>query len=258
MFDCEFAIGRVLEELRRGFECQKIGEDRISLITPFSTVDGDALEVVVTRRPDGDFSVTDMGEATRYLGTYDLDLEDSMVRKEYLEQIKCLLNVSFHQGRINVIVAEDELGSAVIRVIEAFKFIADMVYTAKPREESELMERVKGFIFPMVRRLTTNEELNGRSGKKHKIDFYGLNEYGVFVEVISGQRRGSFNSKLLSSFVAWSDADPTVRKLTIIDDQSKLAEPSDYELIRSVSVVSSWSDKEDIQRKIKSLTALRL
>lgn len=255
---CAFVVDEFLKTVRDGLDCLTLEDDSLSIVTPFVTVDGDCIEVAICESPDGStMTITDLGESTRYLASYDIDYKESSVRSDFLTQIQGTLDVSFINGRLTVTVPSSEVGDGMLRIVEACRFVSDLVYTGRPREENEFREEVHTYLRSIAKVSTgADARLIGRSMKSYTADFYASNDVGAWIEVITGVRKGSFDNKVRSAFVMFADTLDSVKKLTIIDDSSNFADPSDFALLGSVSYVAKWTDPDDIREKISRLTYL--
>jgi hypothetical protein len=226
------------QQATRDIHCETTVTGSLAFFSPLSNVDGSHIEIDVMQLESGAIRVSDLGESLRFLASFGMEFRDSAMRLEQADLISKRMGVSFNDGRVSMESSLENLPTALWNVIEATRFITDLVYTARPREESEFRDRVVSILKSTGQRLDKGVEFKGRSSRVYNIDYRLHGDVPtIWVETVSGGQSSTFEGKLDRAYVAWSDAAPGNRLATVFDDTSPLLQEAHVKLMRDVSKV---------------------
>lgn len=227
--------------------------DMLAITSPFHTLDGDRLEIYVKFLDDGSVGVTDFGETMRYLTGHGLGLE-SEIRQDFVEQIVSRFGLTMNEHRLSTRVPAEDVAQAVHDLLEASRFMVDLVFTARPQEESAFAGTVEQYLRLWVKKVDVKPNLKGVSGRTYKPDFRAMDRRDVWIEAIASASRSSLMEQVNRTFTMWSDASDSVRRLTLVDTTSLAFDPESVDLLKNVSPVMSLENVEEVRERILAET----
>lgn len=241
-----------MEKLAETWLCRPM-RGMLAVTSPFHTLDGDRIEVYVKFLDDGTAGVTDFGETMRYLTGHGLGL-DSEIRQDFVEQIVGRFGITMKDHRLTTKVPAEDVAQAVHDLLEASRFMVDLVFTARPQEESAFAGAVEQYLRLWVKKVDVKPNLKGASGRTYKPDFRAMDRRDVWIEAIASASRSSLTEQVNRTFAMWSDASPSVRRLTLVDTSSLAFDPESVDFLKNVSPVLSLENVEAVREHVLAET----
>lgn len=231
--------------------------DMLAVVSPFETLDGDHIEVYVKVFEDGTVGVTDFGETLRFLAGQSLGI-DTDLRQDFAGYIVTRYGVELKEHRLQKRVPLVEVSEAIWDVLTASRFMADLVFTARPREESNFNYEVGIHLKQWVEKLEIKPDLRGESGRLYKADFRAFSQRELWIEAITSGSRSSLNEQVNRTYAMWSDALPSLRRLTLVDNRSPVFDGEVVAFLEKVSQVLPFNEEENtieaVRARVLSLT----
>ena len=100
------------------------------LTTPFVRPDGEGIEIELQVLPDGDISITDMGDTLGYLYVNGMTLSRTLIAT--VRQIAKPHGVSLQRNQLSLQVDQDSIGIGLHDLIQATLRITDLIQKRRP------------------------------------------------------------------------------------------------------------------------------
>lgn len=130
---CIGVVNKYLERLSSDFNVTP-SDNGCFLLTPFSRPDGEGIELELETLPDGNISISDMGDTTGYLFVNGLTMSKAMTdRAKFIS--RCY-GVSFDGYTLAIETQPDSAGDALHELIQAVLAVTDLIQmrrSTKPR-----------------------------------------------------------------------------------------------------------------------------
>ena len=245
--------GSLLESLSRGFHFHP-HDGVLNVVTPFLYPDFDAISLNVKELPEGNVEVSDGGETFSYLFRHGFDLALSQRGRALVEDIASTKVVEFKQGELVKVGPKEELGTMVLDVVHAAIGAAHLIYTApqyRPigrdlakRKEDVFRKKLAGFLESNGFSFSELRNYVGKSGQSYNIHY--LVDESILLHVLSVSRASLAKQFVDRTYRMWADYDGSLKKITMLnDEQIRWREPH-VNLLRSVSTVFKWSEREQL------------
>jgi hypothetical protein len=238
-----------------GLHCKEASPGHTLVASPFMNLEGDHPEVHVLEAGDGNIVLTDFGEAFRGLTNSNIDALDSQTRTDILDRIGSLFDIRHEMGRFQIQVPPTELGDGLHRMFQALAFVEDMIFTASPRDEADFKNRVADTLTPIGGKLTRNVKMVGTSGREYFADIHLYVVRDVWIEAITAVTRGAFANQVNRTHAMWTDAEASLRRITLFDDTSPVMDDQSLAFLSNVSHVERWSAPDEFQARVRELTS---
>lgn len=243
---CEEIIEKYLETLKDEFKCVK-ENGLIRIITPYLYPDNDLIEVFVREIAPDRIMVTDLGETFRHLHSQGVDVFSTIKRKYLIETISSNTNTKIIQGKLIKETTLDKVGETIFDIIETSKAIGDLIYTSVAYEPAVFIYEVESYLKENNIKYLKKIIMDGViTGKKYSIDFKILNSSDSLLQTLSAKTAAGISPKVNATFRMWYDIDKQVKKLSVLNDIDFKWKGSDIILLKTVSKVVFWSEKEKI------------
>ncbi len=251
--ECTEVIERAIENLRLGFKCLP-AERRMCIVTPYLYPDNDLVEAFVEEIAPNLIRVTDLGETLRHLESLGIDVLASSKRRFLLEQITKRLHVNIQRGKLEREGTPENVGSLLMDVVSAAQGVADLVYTSKAYEPATFPEEVSIFLAEHEIEHEKRPSIYGATGKKYWVSLRinGRRDKGILVEAMSPSQESAMTATVNRVLRMWFDVDETAAKVSLLNDVDYLWKPEDMALLERVSVIQTWSRKQQFIEYIRS------
>jgi hypothetical protein len=226
------------------------GDGRIGCVTPLQYPDGDNVIVWVRPRIDGEFEVTDYGDA----------LAESVAGKtkersnleEFATSVAAAQGVRFVRGRLFAEAKWDRLPEYIWAVATVASQLAQAAATHRPRQqrepepESEFVSVVAQDLGARGALVEREHRLSGKSGHRHHATLY-LPQTETVIEPVGGHW-----NQVTSVFARLADLRGTngYRLLSLLDDRETKPEDDVSGLLVQVSNVVEWSRRDEWMRSV--------
>jgi len=252
--ECTEIIERTVESLRLGFKCVP-SDRRLSIITPYLYPDNDLVEVFVEEIGSDRVRVTDLGETLRHLESIGIDVLASSKRRFLLEQITGRVHVDMQRGKLEKEGSVGDLGVLLMDVVAAAQGVADLVYTSKVYEPATFPEEVSIFLAEHEIEHEKRPLVLGVTGKKYWVTLRvnGRRPKETLIEAMSPSQEAAMTTTINRVFRMWFDIDGTKSKVSLLNDIDYSWKAEDIALLERVSVVQSWSKKEQFLKYIEGI-----
>ena len=251
--ECTEIVERYIDQLRLGFRCIPF-ERRLCLVTPYLYPDNDLVQVFVEEIASGRIRVTDLGETLRHLESLGLDVLGSSKRSFLLEQIAGRMHVDVQRGKLIREGRLEDIGSLVMDVVAAAQGVADLIYTSKAYEPATFPDEVSVFLSDNGIEHEKRVPVFGDTRKKYWVSLRidGRRPRDTLVEAMSPSQESAMTAAVNRVFRMWSDVNGTKIKISLLNDIDYSWKEVDKAILEKVSVVQTWSRKEQLLQYIQA------
>lgn len=249
--NCDSVINDYLSWLKGNFEVHRFGSDCI-ITTPFLDPGGDHIEIKVITDNDKVF-VTDDGMTHDFLFMSGIDMFGKSNTRKINLDIALNKNSSFIYNNNEIatyINPNEDIGSAINRLIRAITSIQHLVYTIKEVPFRTFKDDVADFFIKNQVGYKSDHLILGKT-KEHKLDFFIQKESRDIAFKALSTESGPYAKKLAieTAFVFFDikDRNPNLYSVSIIDD-TKNVWPPDTTIILSnyTDRLLKWSKQDEI------------
>jgi hypothetical protein len=134
--NCNELKSTILQWFGSEIECHSNGDESLVATFPVLRLNGDAIEIGISRSESGGWHLSDLGETHSMFFLADLDFHDDYARAEELNQIIVSHRLKNVNQEISADVSSDDLGDSVFDFLHALQSMSGLQFTAKPRKET--------------------------------------------------------------------------------------------------------------------------
>lgn len=247
------------------FECSGIDIDGFLMVTtPFLYLDGGVVCVYVKEFLDS-ITLTDMGDLSRWLHSYSmtgyLTEKQELLMRETLNYHK----ISMSKGMLVLkIGTNDNITEAILSMAQAIARISDINYLIVSKTPNNFNYDFRNFLDRHNLNYETNKPYTGESGMDRRVDFWVKEKEKIsLVYTLSLSKTASINIKSDSVFSKWSDllylkkshefaVNNSINFISLIDDEFIQWPQSNINLLKSVSSVERWTNKNKLIKAFSS------
>ena len=237
------------------FECSMNG-DYVRVRTPYLYPDGDFIDLFLKGTEEGVTTVSDLGEAVRWLNSNTLSAKRSPKQVGLISDISQTHGVEFFRGILKARSSESaSLADAVMRVSQAALRVSDLIFTSRLRSVESVSDEVADFLQELHLPFDRNKKLVGRSGKSWKMDFQvSAPKRSSLISVLSSGSRSAAQQITKNVVAAWFDLSQyrvipePLTFISLIDDSADVWSDEDFNLVESISEVARWSEPETLSQ----------
>ncbi len=133
------------------------GIDRYRIFTPFQFDDGDHF-VIVLKKENGDWILSDEGHTFMHLTYSDLDEKDLTrgTRRKIIDNALSMFSMVDKEGELILNIQKNEYGDALYSFIQGLSKISDVTYLARERVASTFLDDLYGYLSEIVPRERRN------------------------------------------------------------------------------------------------------
>ena len=244
---CEEVIDKYLANLRADFDCSPSAEGWF-LATPFIRPDGEGVEVEVQVLPDGQISITDMGDTLGYLYVNGLTLSQALIAAA--RQIAKTHGVSLQRNQLNVQVSPDSIGAGVHGLIQASLSVTDLIQKRRPTSNVRFDDEVESLIIHKGIPYDVGFAVSGNR-ERHMIKFHVNSSRNLLIQPVSAAREGPARSWAERWAYRFSDMlgkDTNWRPVVVLDDRRARSEAwSAHALTPVEEYAVMWSQRNELE-----------
>jgi hypothetical protein len=238
------------------FTCATVGEfTRIR--SPLMYPDGDYIDVYV-KESNAIFTVTDLGETSRWLRMQSTAVHRSPKQKALIQDACVTHGVEWFRGMIVARAANvDEIPAAVLRVAQASLRVSDLWFTLRQSIAESITEDVAALLTDAHVPHDRDQSLVGRSQKPWRVDFHTRGrQHSALVEVLSTGSRAAGQAMVQHVVTVWYDLSylkvgrESLGFVTLFDDTTDVWSPEDFALVSDLSDIVYWSRPEDFIERV--------
>jgi len=250
--ECKDIISSYLRTLQGNFVCKE-RENRLWVISPYSFPDGDLIEIVVLESSNQMVKVTDLGETLRHLSDLGFDIWKSLKGQYLIEDVEKRFNIKIESGQIVKRAQKSELGNAIFDVISSCLAISDLIYLSRAYQPATFPQEVAHYFTENQISYEKKYSITGSTGKKYKVDFYfpQINGKEGMLQTLSPKGVQGIKPVVDATFRLWSDVGNNRWLGTLMDDRIIKWKTEDIELLKRVSHVHFWEQRNRLLEEIK-------
>ena len=246
------SIANALPEL---FQCSPAPQEGVRVRTPLLYPDGDVVDVFVLER-DGDYIVTDYGDALGWLSTQSVSARRSPRQQLLVDDICQTLGIGLNNGQLTLQARSDiALGEAVIRLAQAAVRVSDLWFTFRSRAPQTTADEVDGWLREKHIPFERAVRQPGRSGREWTVDFRTqADDRASLVFLLSTGSRGAarrITEHALTRCVDLSHlkaSQPHLAFVSLFDDTEGVWEEENFRLMEDHSEIALWSRPDEFER----------
>ncbi|WAS93278.1 DUF1828 domain-containing protein [Nannocystis punicea] len=231
-------------------EIDRVGQ-RLRCETAFLYPDGSSVDVFVWET-DPLFPrllLSDLGQTVTWLLDMQVKPWQSKRRQQLLQDAIQLYGVRQAGGALELpIESRAELVSGIIRLGQACVRVADLFYTRKSNLQTNFSEEVEEFFSDVALPYDIDCELEGRGGRRVKVDFVVRNKLDSMVLTLApGHSAHQAHTASNEVFRKWYDlSGRPEQRVTVFDDRIDAYRNEDLERIREQSDLIGISDPKTL------------
>jgi hypothetical protein len=248
---CEEIVNSYIGGLQGDFACSPSG-DRLRLVTPYLYPDHDRIELFI--RADGStVTISDLGQTLNYLESSGLEVIGNSIREFKAHRIAEGVGVNIERGVIVKRGDAGQVGELLFDVLTACKAIGDLVYTTRAYEPALFEEIVSDYLTAENLQVETHVPVEGqKTGTPYRVSLRVVTAHKEnLIATISPKTLKGTIGKVNATFRMWSDVNGNREKYSLLNDETTQAREGDLNLLRSVSRVYKWSEREQFLRDLK-------
>lgn len=195
--------------------------------------------------------LSDLGQTMTWLLDVQVRPSLSKKRQTYVNDALAVLGVEQNQGALEcALPSMDDLVDGIVRLGQACVRVSDLMYTRRSSSQSELGEELEEVLLDGELSFDANQELEGRSGRKVRVDFLvqGRRRPSAVLTLASGSRAQA-HAVANEIFGRWYDLDIPQRpeqRVTIFDDRVDVYRQEDLDRLQDLSEVVALSNRQAI------------
>jgi len=252
---CDEFISAFFETFRQGMSCKKLANGRFSVVLPFLYPDHDNVEMFVREFGD-DVVVSDLGETLRRLDTIGMNIQASGKFAYQAERISSGFNVAIEKGVLCKRGTRQELGTLFFDVLSASMAIGDLAFGSRGYQPLTFIDEVAKVLLINAFDFEKRHEIRGKTTTQYHVDFQVKAPHRVsLVQALGARSQAGVRKWVNATYRMWNDveigAGLVVRKVSLLNDEVTKVKPEDESLLKSVSDVYRWTERQQV------LTALR-
>ena len=244
---CEEVIGDYLAGLRADFECSHSAEGWF-LTTPFIRPDGEGIEIELQVLPDGDVSITDMGDTLGYLYVNGMTLSQTLIATA--RQIAKPHGVSLQRNQLSLLVDQDSIGTGLHNLIQATLSITDLIQKRRPTSRVVFDVEVESFIIHSGVTYDVGFEVQG-SKEKHAVKFHVNSGKNLLIHPISATTVGparSWAERWSYRFTDILGENSNWRPVLVLDDRGARSDAWNSHALTPVQEYAvMWSNRNQLE-----------
>ena len=249
---CEEVIDAYLAELQTDFDCSQ-SADGWFLTTPFVRPDGEGIEIELQVLPDGNISITDMGDTLGYLYVNGITLSRTLIAS--VRQMAKPYRVALHRNQLSLQVDQDSVGEGVHDLIQATLRITDLIQKRRPTSRVVFDVEVESLIINSGVTYDVEYEVPG-SKENHSVKFHVDSGKNLLIHPISATTAGparSWAERWAYRFADILAENPAWHPVVVLDDRGARSDAwSPYALTPVKEYAVLWSNRIDLESILKA------
>lgn len=245
---CDDLFDAIRDQPLNGWSCD-VGGDFLRLLTPMRYADGGPIELFV-EAGDDHFTVTDFGEAFRFLETYGLDPMRSPTRERLIKLAADLGGARIDEGTIEIVAADpSRILEAAIRLAQVVTRVSDLSLDLRSVSGSTFTNVVGEYLFAELEsaEIIPRGTLEGRAAT-HQFDFVVHSLKGVSaIEAMAASTIAGANHQIafaIKKFADLSALEGAPRRIAVIDDSAGVWTESFREQLGRFANVVDWERRD--------------
>jgi hypothetical protein len=242
----------IRERIGELFRCAEFGE-YTRIRTPYLYPDGDHIDLFVKTFQDS-FTVSDLGETTRWLRMQTVAPRRSPKQKQMIEDACLTHGIEFYRGTLTVrsTLEPSDLVAAISRLSQAALRVSDLWFTFRTRVFESVTDEVAEFLTANDIPFDRGEKLVGRSGRGYTIDFHTRTRRRSSLIALLSTGSRSAAARIVDHVMAvWYDLNhlkigqEPLEFISLFDDTLDVWRPEEFRLVEEFSTVARWSAPEE-------------
>ncbi len=264
MINCNQTVEQYLETLSKGFHCDG-SYDQLNIITPYLYPNNALISLHVSDLGDGNVRVSDGGETDSYLFMSGYDLSATPRGRANVQDIALTKDVEYSRGEITKTGPMQELGTIMQDVIQTAIGASHLIYTSPrhrpmgrniPKQNEAIFRgKVEKFLKDKYLPYKSSVQLRGSSGQDYSVH-YRIKD-STLLHILSISRSSSAKSSVDRAYRMWADCSGNFDaslKITLLNDEAFRWQKPHVNLLKSLSTVVPWSERDRIPELVASLT----
>ncbi|MCC6124104.1 MAG: DUF1828 domain-containing protein [Pirellulales bacterium] len=252
---CEM-IGANLSSL---FTCSEHGEFR-RIRTPFLYPDGDNIDLFC-KQQENSFTITDLGETTRWLRMQTVSPRRSPKQKAIIEDVCLTHGVELYKGMLLARVRnQEDFAMVVTRMAQAALRVSDLWFSFRTQAVQSITDEVGDFLLEKNLNFDRGEKLLGRSGRSWTVDFHiRTPQRSSLVYLLATGSRSAARPVVEHVLAAWYDLQSfhvgpeALQFISLFDDTVDVWSSEDFKMIDPLSTISRWSAPDEFLDNLQAV-----
>ncbi len=257
---CEDIVRRYVTQHEQDFHCHSLRDDELLLTTPYSYLDGDHIELLVSLRGEN-VRITDYGKALERLELAGVNVDAQTVRKAIGSVLRGF-NVDLVEEELRAEGRAEDSARLMLQLVGALREIDGLQVLRQearpPRFERRLVSHLRTInddvrVHPLVR---------GSSGTSYRLTAAlprSVNRgpsADVLVQGVAGGRSETGIRAVNYAYRAFSDINGDRRadaKLVVLAEEDRGWRSEDVRLLMHVAYIAAWWDRERLDGFIRGV-----
>lgn len=245
------------------FSCTELPNSAIQVTTPLLYPDRTMIDVYVLA-DQGEYAVTDFGEALGWLWTR-RGIDDLTKRQyELLDHIQRTSGVAFANGRLRVdCPLVDDLPSSIYSVAQTALRVADLWFsgvrrTKRAEAEPDPRGMVEKWLTAQEFQFNAGSMAEGRSGRQWPIDFQVVGAVPALIQWVNVENQRAATPAINAAYAAFGDIMQSangvsgIRRVALFNDSLPYWQREDYRLIKEVAEPAKWTERDEFERILRT------
>ncbi|MDP2726835.1 MAG: DUF1828 domain-containing protein [Dehalococcoidia bacterium] len=244
---CRTAVVQYIQAIRGDFSTYD-HELGCAIVTPFIRPDGDYVELLAEKRPNGQVILSDMGETFAYLYLSGLSLSRKL--QDDAKRIGGRHGISLNVNELIVETDEDHVGQALHRLLQAVLGVSALIEKRRPDLNLRFEEEVEAVVIAQGKLYDPDYQVPG-SREPHVVKFHVDSGLNLLIQPLSQateiqarrvtERWNYYFNDIKAANSDWSC-------VAVLDDrgdrQSIWANPHTTIPLQGVATMVRWSEKD--------------
>ena len=255
--DCNTVIKSYINALETDFEVIGREDDKCVMLTPFRRPDGGYIEVELSSRPDGDITISDMGESITYLLVNGLTVGRKTV--DDARRVCKRFGADLVKSEILVETTPAEEGMRFNEFVQAALAVSEMIQRRRPMNRIQFADVVESLLVSERAVYDTDFSVKGKV-QLHRVAFCVNSTSKVLIQPLSANSESvafSWAERWAYRFADIYDADPEWDTLSVLDDRGERADVWSERArlaLGSHSTVVPWQEGPPLAKALATAT----
>ncbi len=237
------------------FKCADAAQGAVRVRTPLLYPDGDLIDLFVLEQ-DGTYLLTDYGDTLGWLRMQSVSGELTENQRALVDDVCLTLDIRRDRGQLILRVSErTEIADALHRLGQAALRIADVQFTFQPHATRSIADEVDGWLREQAFSIRRGVKRSGGSGIAWTVDYeVSADDRTSLMFLLAGDTPSAARRRSVQVFASCSDLSAPARgplpaeMVSLFDDTSGVWREENLNLVKKVSHVVKWSEREKLAR----------
>lgn len=240
------------------FTCSPAPSEGVRVQTPMMYPDGGLVDVFVIER-DGQYIITDYGEALGWVGMQSVRGQLSLKQRRLVDDVCLTLGVELYRGQVVLRCTPETLGEGVQRLAQAVVRISDIWFTLRTRAAETVADEVGDWLEERHISFDRAVKQSGRSIYGWTLDYQTFTPARTsFIFLLSTGSRSAARRVTEHVAAGWVDlshlkvSQPHTAFVSLFDDTVDVWRGEDFKLVEELSEVALWSRQDELEQILRA------